>query len=695
MFHRKPRIASFAAVALVFILCSGQYVAAEIPHENFDLVGSDLDMLIGLLKQGINATELALVSCLLDKPELGTQNLTLLDDILMPVRELIFEIRDVASSYYSLTYLLPPFENLSIGGHYFIQNQSIYLSNAFVLKSLTGKALSVSERDLARGLLWEAKTSIFSMNSNLDSMDFTADEIANLTVDNKKVFNTTYLKELIDRLRIRIDEYSSHLDRLFFRIKWGEAFLLLVAERTYYYLGETVRIAGYLSNGTAAMTGKAVYLWKDLALFGTDTTDQNGVFNISWRIPIDPIELGRHNLTIESIVEGVSISDSLEIYILKIPTRLTLTINADRFSPDEQVIATAYLQDYRNRFLPKEIVVYVLDGSYRYWITSGSGSTTWTFEANIGWGGHNMYVQYNGSDIYESCEDNVLHFDVNLPTHLRLELSEYRVEKGDNVTVISRLYLNDTEPLPYKEIVVKMDGSFLKSEPTLENGSMLFVLRTGTLPTGAHVLQAFFISPDPKYQNAISEPVTLIVYVQSSNENGDLPNWWDDIIGSFLWILLLILIILILAILVLSRDTIRNAMSGELPRKTPGIKLPEEAAAALLAEPGPPAPDSPISGEMHGTDLSIAPPKVAIIKQYGVLLDSLRAERGLPIRPNMTAREIGELMKDGGYPSAEVGLATQIFEKAMYSAENVTFEDWTAFKRVTETLRSFDGRGTR
>jgi len=695
VFHRKPRIASFAAVALVFILCSGQYVAAEIPHENFDLVGSDLDMLIGLLKQGINATELALVSCLLDKPELGTQNLTLLDDILMPVRELIFEIRDVASSYYSLTYLLPPFENLSIGGHYFIQNQSIYLSNAFVLKSLTGKALSVSERDLARGLLWEAKTSIFSMNSNLDSMDFTADEIANLTVDNKKVFNTTYLKELIDRLRIRIDEYSSHLDRLFFRIKWGEAFLLLVAERTYYYLGETVRIAGYLSNGTAAMTGKAVYLWKDLALFGTDTTDQNGVFNISWRIPIDPIELGRHNLTIESIVEGVSISDSLEIYILKIPTRLTLTINADRFSPDEQVIATAYLQDYRNRFLPKEIVVYVLDGSYRYWITSGSGSTTWTFEANIGWGGHNMYVQYNGSDIYESCEDNVLHFDVNLPTHLRLELSEYRVEKGDNVTVISRLYLNDTEPLPYKEIVVKMDGSFLKSEPTLENGSMLFVLRTGTLPTGAHVLQAFFISPDPKYQNAISEPVTLIVYVQSSNENGDLPNWWDDIIGSFLWILLLILIILILAILVLSRDTIRNAMSGELPRKTPGIKLPEEAAAALLAEPGPPAPDSPISGEMHGTDLSIAPPKVAIIKQYGVLLDSLRAERGLPIRPNMTAREIGELMKDGGYPSAEVGLATQIFEKAMYSAENVTFEDWTAFKRVTETLRSFDGRGTR
>lgn len=694
MFRVNSRISSFIAVVLVAMLCSTQYVAAEIPHENFDLVGSDLDMLVELLRQGINATELALVSCIFERPWDGTHNLTLLDGILSPVRDLISKIEGVASSYNSLAYLIPPFENLSYEGHSFIRNQTIYLSDSELLFSYVGKSLSTEDADAARFLLIETRTTIFGMNSNLDSMDLTADDIANLTVEGKFVFDTTYLKELIDRLRILLDHYLSSLDGIFFHIKWGKPVLLLVSDRTYYYLGETVNMVGYLSNGTTELTGKAVYLWKDFVLFDATTTDADGKFEFNWGIPIDPVELGRHNLTIECIVEGQSIADNLEIYVLKIPTKLTFALTDDRYSPGDQVVATAYLQDYKDRFLPKQIVVYRLDGRFRMMITSGSGSTTWSFNASsLDWGGHSIFAQYNGSDIYESCLHDVLLFDVNLLTTLNLELSDYRVQQGLNVTVKSRLYLNGTTPMPDMEIYIKMDGVVIKYGWTMENGSMIFTLQTGSIPTGAHILRAYFNSPEPKYKDAVSEAVTLIVYVPSSENNDGDNNWWDIITNNILWIILLILIILVIAIMLLTRDTVKNAQSPGLRRKTPEVKLPEEVVAASSAEPVLPAPYSPVSGQMRGTDLSIAPPKLAIISQYGILLESLRVARKMPILSNMTAREIGELLRAREYPSDDVRLATRLFEKAMYSAEEATSEDWTGFKRATESLIGFVGKG--
>ena len=56
---RKPRRAVILAISMMLLLNMGQFVSAEIPHENFDLVSADMDMVIQLLTQGINATEMA------------------------------------------------------------------------------------------------------------------------------------------------------------------------------------------------------------------------------------------------------------------------------------------------------------------------------------------------------------------------------------------------------------------------------------------------------------------------------------------------------------------------------------------------------------------------------------------------------------------------------------------------------------
>lgn len=691
MFHRKLKASSFIATFLVALLCSGQYAAAEIPHENFDLVGSDLTMVIQLLRQGINSTELALGCCLIDRPDYATHNMSELDSIITPVRQIIFKIERVATSYNNLTYLIPPFENLSAEGGQFIKNQTKYLTDSYELREYIGGTLSPAEKERARFLLVESRTVIFSMNSILDRMDFSADEIANLTVENEKVFDTAYLKELIDRLRILIEEYQSDVDKLFFHINWGKPVLLLVTDRAYYYLGETVKLAGYLSNGTTPLTGKAVYLWKDFLLFDADTTDANGEFDFSWHIPIDPVELGRHNLTVDTIVEGLSLSDNREIYVLKIPTKLTFVMTNDRFSPGEKVVATAYLQDYRERYLVKQIVLYCLDGRFRTMMTSGYGSATWMFNASeLDWGGHNIFVQYNGSEIYEACICPVTHFDINLLTSMTLELSSYRVRQGENVTAISRLYLNGTIPIPDMSVVIKIDGAVLAHGQTLLNGSLIAVIHTANMSTGAHILRAYFSAPEPKYKDAISEPVTLIIYVPSSYENQENNNWWGGIAGSLLWILLLIFIILVIAIMLLTRDTVKSSQPAEL-RKKAQLKLPEAALTTSQTGSTLPAPYSPISNEIRGMDLALAPPKIAIITQYGALLDFLRDSRGMPIQANMTAREIAALLVEIGYPSGEVWLTTKTFEKARYSTEAITADDWGAFKNAIDVVIDFGG----
>jgi len=228
---------------------------------------------------------------------------------------------------------------------------------------------------------------------------------------------------------------------------------------------------------------------------------------------------------------------------------------------------------------------------------------------------------------------------------------------------------------------------------TRANGTMILTLETKGIPTGAHLLRAYFYSPEPKYKDAVSELVTLIVYVVSNDENGDGGNdWWRIVTNNIFWILLIILIILIVAIMLLTRDTMENIRSGDL-RKKPEVKLEESGASETPAEPVLPAPYSPITGQMHGIDISIAPPKIAIVKQYGIMLDSLKS-RMIPALPNMTAREIGMQLQDRSYPPEDITATTRLFEKAMYSAEEISIDDWTAFRMASEGIIGFKGGAT-
>lgn len=689
----RSRKTSLLALSMVLLLTAGQYASAEIPHENFDLVSTDMDLVIQLLTQGLNATELALVSCLDGRPANASRNLTLLDSILDPVTELISQIEDLATSYDNLHYLTPPFENLSLGGHRFIANQTIYLEKFEALKSYLGRTLFAYEGVEARELISVARATAFYMNSNLDTMDNATSVISDLVVENSKAFDTTYLEELIDRLRMLLDEYQSQLVTSFFIMEWGEPFVLLIADKTEYHLGEMVKISGYLYNGPTPLKGKGVDIFKDGVWFETLTTNDNGTFETYWNIPVDKKELGHHNLTAKTVVEGYFLEDNREIIVLKIPTDLTLWINGLRFSPDETVEVTSLLEDYKLRPLDDKTVEYQLDKQFVNLTTSAAGQSGLTLNASdLDWGRHFLTVRFNGTEIYDPAENETQFFDVNYNTTLSLELSANRVKQGENVTIAATLYVNVTRTLPYHTVTIKMDDVVIATGTTNANGDFIYGLDTKKVPAGTHIIRAWFYSTEPKYQDAVSEVRVLIVYVPSSGENEEgVGDWWTKFTDNIYWVLILIAIIIILAVLMLSKETIDNVRPPG-GRKGAGLKGPAVTVDSMpAASEALPPPGSQVSSGEPESDFSAMPPREAIVRRYGVLLEALRIWRRIPIQANMTAREIGELLRRIGYPAEETAQVTMIFEKAMYSAKEMTSADWERFSGHADSLQYFGG----
>lgn len=710
-----------AAIVLVFVIAASSYASAEIPHENFNLVSSSIDVIVQMLNQTINATELALVSCLDQDPFDGELNLQLVDTILEPVGMLIVKIQEAGGIETNLTYLTPPFENLSEGGHSFVQKQSSFLSGLADLRTLTGKKLTPIEAYSAQLQLIDMTKTVALMNDDLDYMDESADQIANLTVKGDHPFDTTYLKELIDRLRNMLPSYLDMLGDIFWLVRWIDPFITLGMTKDVYYLGEDAIGIGFVYDGIKPLDNATVYVDKDNDSFNftTANTNENGMYRFVWSIPKDPAALGNHSFLTRvwmnsSWYEPVSRQN---ITVKKIPTRVSISLDAKRYSPDEMVNATATLIDYRGgpvidynaslshivsiyRGTPppkQESVEFFLDNNASMsGVTIDLGTFTWPFSAStLAYGTHNIYVKFNGSPIYQPSMSGTASFDVNHQTDLSLNLSAHKVKPGTFVNVTAWLS-NASQPLPTRTVTIYFDDLVLVTNKTGADGSILYRLNTTNISTGTHVLRAYFASNESKYTSALSDDEFLVIYVDSSDNNNPPPppppdqdknNWLPD----WLWAILLVIVLLMLAIVLVATDTLKNVRDANLRRK----KRAEEAKAMAKAEKsseiftiaGAPV----VSGINGGFDYEKLPPRTAIVMLYTALLSHLSADRKMAILPTMTARDIARMLTVKEYPADSVGKITKGFERAKYSAEIITKDDWNGFESAVEGVKGFTG----
>jgi hypothetical protein len=711
-----------AAVALVFLIAVSPYASAEIPHENFNLVSSSIDVIVQMLNQTINVTELALVSCLDQNPYDGERSLQLVDTILKPVGMLILTIQETGGIETNLTYLTPPFENLLEGGHSFVAKQSSFLSGIADLRTLIGKELTPIETYDAKQQLMQVYETVTLMDGDLDYMDESADDIANLTVNGDYPFNTTYLKELIDRLRMMLPDYLDMLGEILWLVKWIDPFVTLDMTRDIYYLGEDAIGIGFVYDGVKPLAGADVYVDMDNAGFNftTVTTNAHGMYRFNWTIPRNPVALGAHSFLVRVWMNSSWYMPTSRQYITveKIPTQVSISLDARRYSPTQWVNATATLTDYKGRSVidynaSLSHIVSIYKGarplkqeSVRFFLddvagingtATGFGTVNWSFSAaTAGYGTHEIYAKFNGSPIYQPSNSGAMNFDVNYRTALRLNLSEHRVKPGTFVNVTAWLD-NASQPLSNRTVTVYFDDSVLVKNGTGADGSIIYRLNTTNISTGTHVLRAHFSSNESKYTSAVSDDEFLVIYVDPHETNNPPPPPPDQnndlwtILTENLWIIFILIAILMTIIVLFATDTLKNIKDANLRRKRKAEEAKTMAMAGRSSEIFTLSAAPAISSANGGLDYGMMPPRTAIVMLYTALLSHLSADRKMGILPTMTARDIARMLTAKEFPAESVGQVTKLFERAKYSVENISKDDWTGFERAVEGVRGFTG----
>ncbi len=243
-------VSAAVAMLLLFPTMSFNSRAEDIPHENYDLVKSNLDVVIALLKTSIAHSENALVRMYNESMVQVEENLTIVRGLLTPAELILDRIRNIAGSYENLSRLLPPFSSLSAQMDSFSSMEVSLLGarddvvSASHLASLTGE-----ERLRALDSIRTFNSLILQMNKTIDGMLVSANGIIDLVVDGDQPFTDNRLIPLIEQLRDLLNAIQAEIDLITQEgVPWdkNQPFCLLWLSAEDYYLGDQLSGGGYL-----------------------------------------------------------------------------------------------------------------------------------------------------------------------------------------------------------------------------------------------------------------------------------------------------------------------------------------------------------------------------------------------------------------------------------------------------------------
>ncbi|MDD1768671.1 MAG: hypothetical protein LUQ55_01655, partial [Methanomassiliicoccales archaeon] len=166
----------------------------DIPHENYDLVGTNLDFVISLLRSSISYSEFALMAMYNESMPDADQNLTIVREVLIPAERLLSNIRDIAGSYENLSTLLPPFADLSVRMDSFAaMERTLIQSRDDIVSATTLETLTDEELLRALEAIRTVRSLINRMNGTIDQMLVSANSIIALVVEGESPFTDNQL----------------------------------------------------------------------------------------------------------------------------------------------------------------------------------------------------------------------------------------------------------------------------------------------------------------------------------------------------------------------------------------------------------------------------------------------------------------------------------------------------------------------
>jgi hypothetical protein len=673
--------------------------AAEIPHENYDLMDSDIGLVVAMLNASIRASEDALGSFYDQDLETANAYIDIATSVVGPAEAILDDIDDVAASHEQLSLLIPPFSGLHAEMRDFSDLEGRMLSIRDEIIAIASEVdINDSDAIAAIDSIREMNAVLSAMNETIDAMLVHAGEIDSLMVDARHPFVPNDLAELIERLReLTMLIHEDIVELIEDGIPWQDdrSYLLLWVADPDLFLGETLSGGGYLLMNGSFVAGSSVNVTMDGLTVALPYTNGGGSFSFIYTIPLNASWVGSHDLMAEANISGETISsDTLAITVSLVPTILVLRLSNSTVSPSEELIVEAYLTRDRGLPLPGAECVLSVDGSEQGFVTNESGSAEWAWTgAELGIGTHSLSASYAGTLPYAPCESDEMYVVVNVPTAVTLNLFSERLRKGYFIVGDGMLIVNASLPLTDQKITLSVDGVTVANMTTDATGKFAFSIDSGELGVGTHVLTAGFVDHDPYWRSSEDRAKFFIVSLTYSDYPFFpwIPGW--DIGGGlqeqipylffgeyayFTWLFMILVVgVVIKALQVRKRKSLSQASSDSVSADggTPYLAAPRERAFAAMER----MPDWLVS------------PNEKIIWHYHNLLAFLKAGGRMGITDDMTHWEVADLLGSLGYPRGETSRIALLYEKAQYSGHESSEDDVAQMDSSSTRLRRSGG----
>ena len=700
----RSRAFAFALACVMILTAVPIGVSAELPHENFELVGSDLDMVVALLNSSIRASEEALRQFYDEDVPEANQYLSLASGILTPANQILTKIEDLAGSYENLSSLLPPFVLLQGQlGEWSTQETSLLEMRDDIVTASQLANLTDDDLIAAIAAIKAVHSLIVSMNATIDDMLVSADAISALTVDSIQVFIPNELRPLIEQLRDLLQILLAEIEDLIHNdIPWGldplgqeRAFVLLWLADSQLYLGEPIIGGGYLFYNGSFRGGQSVHIIMNSSELMTVTTGSTGGFSFVQEVPINASWLGSHIFVATATTPFVNLtSEVVSLSIVLMPTMITIKADNTLISINEAVTITGTLVDVYGEPVPNGSCQIFMDSSALDIITDEEGAFEhiWTAQ-ELGFGQHNSQAFYDPELPYSASQSNTIEITVSIPTQMTFQLFSEKFRPGGYIVGDGTLVANASDVMVGQRITIFIDGVMVQNVTTTAGGELAIAIPVGNLERGTHVVRAAFLFRDHMWRYCEAEDTFIVTSLKPSPypffpffpgwEGGPLERFPYLFFGEnayYTWLFVIIVIaILVKSVQVmkakrkLSKDQV--TLAGGSP-----IGVIEEDFLSLALGQGDQMFDSLLSN-------SPADPNGRIIWYYNSLIAFLARRRRISIADSMTHWEVAKLLKSLGFPGENVEKVTVLFERAFYSGSVLSDLDSVSMSVAMDALR--------
>jgi hypothetical protein len=672
------RVYVFAFALMLAAPFASYDAAAETPHENYDLIGSDIDLVIAMLNASIRASEDTLRSFHDQDLEMAQGYLDMATNVVEPAEAILDEIEEVAASYEPLSVLIPPFSALHDEMQGFADLEGTMLSIKEEIVAIAAEMnISDSEAIAAIESIRQMNSVLSEMNDTIDAMLVYADEISWLTVADGYPFVPNELADLTERLRDLTRSVHEEIAELIEEgIPWQDdrSLLLLWIADADLHLGERLSGGGYLLRNGSFIADNVIDVSISSSTVSTVHTNSEGAFSFSYSIPINASWVGVHDvLATAQVSEETIVSDTLVITVSLVPTTIELRLSNTTVSPLEELIVEAVVRQERSQPLPGAECNLSVDGSVQGFITDEDGRGKWIWiGSELGIGTHVFSASFPGFLPYAPCGSGEVTVVVDVPTAVTLNLFEDRLRTGWHLTGDGMLFANVSSPVTDQKISLSIDGVGVTNVKTDATGRFAFSIETEGLEAGTHILSAQFTDRDPYWRSSEDQATFFIISLSYSDYPFFpwIPGW--DIGGGlteqipylffgeyayYTWLF----IVLVIGVVI-------KALQAR-KRKSPSEGSSEGVAAEGELSVFDMSREKAIASREQMPDW-LASPNDKIIWHYHNLLVFLKTRGRIGITDNMTHWEVANLLGLLGYPQGEAGKIAQLYEKAQYSGSD-------------------------